>query len=210
MIYDYCFDPEKFLKLREKRKQLIITGKRPSLEDAELFEFNDYLNQIYDYLLYKRRYIFLYLIKSFLQDEIGVNDFYSDYLKLTKQLRKATQSFESLEELKKVKNYSESYPLSILISNINVACDLYDADGFDNPKNDLKDRVMKKYKLYLNSDQAIDVDIELDLIQLEELSSLSLLEAKTKNSNYNDYQVLKEVMIIALIVVLIIFDFLKP
>lgn len=210
MIYNYCFDPEKFLKLREKRKQLIITGKRPSLEDAELFEFNDYLNQIYDYLLYKRRYIFLNLIKSFLQDEIGVNDFYSDYLKLTKQLRKATQSFESLEELKKVKNYSESYPLSILISNINVACDLYDVDGFDNPKNDLKDRVMKKYKLYLNSDQAIDVDIELDLIQLEELSSLSLLEAKTKNSNYNDYQVLKEVMIIALIVVLIIFDFLKP
>lgn len=210
MIYNYSFDPEKYLKLRKKQKQLIGTGQ--SLKEADLLKLIDYSKQIFDYLLYQRRYNFLTLIKNFLQNEIDIDDFYLQYSQLTNKLRKMSQLFSSLEKLKEVINYPESYSLSILISSINIACDLYDRDGFPNPESDFKNLVLYEYKSYLNSDLAIDIDIELDLVQLEELSNPPLLEAeaKTKNSNYNDYQVLREVMIISLIVVPIIFDFLKP
>ena len=211
MIYNYSFDPEKYLKLIKKQQQLIATGTGIGryLKEAERFELEDYSRQIFDYLVYQRRYSFLTLIKNFLQNEIDSDDFYIEYSQLTSKLGKMLLLFSSVEKLKKVQNYPEAYPFSILISSLNLARDLYDVDGFPDPQNDLKNWVLREYKSYLSSDSAIDVDIELDLVQLEGSSNLPLLVSKTKNSNYNDSQVLREVMILGLIVVSIVFYFLK-
>lgn len=211
MIYKYSFDPEKYLELEAKVRFLKRLGQH--LQNADLIELTDYTRQIFNYLMYKRRYDFLILIENFLKNEIDADDFDIQFSELTEELRKKTRSSWSVEDLKKVKNYPESYPLSILIENINISCDIYGMDGFEkfsDPENEFQNWVLNEYKLYLDYDPAIDVKIEPDFVQLQGLSDLPLLEAKTPNFNYNDSQVLRDVLIFFGIIGIPIYCFLKP
>ena len=100
MIYNYSFDPEKYFKLIKKQKQLVATGTGQYLKETELFELDDYSRQIFDYLLYQRRYSFWTLIKNFLQNEIDSDEFHTEYSQLTSKLRKMPLLFSSVEKLK--------------------------------------------------------------------------------------------------------------
>ena len=225
MIFKYSFNAEEYLQLKQKRTKLRRT--KQYLKRSERLKLKDYSDQIFNYCLYQRRYIFLAVIENFLQNKIDNDDFYNYYVGLTYELQRMIQFKLSLEELKEVRNYPESEPLSILISNVNVYCDLYDVDGFpDDENNYLKDLVQDEYTLYLKSDLAIDVNIELDLVQLEEASnpllmdlSPSFIESKNnlvfqesleaKTENYNDSKVLREAMIFFLLLTSIVYYYLK-
>ena len=96
-------------------------------------------------------------------------------------------SSPSLETLKKVQIDPQSSSFSLLIDKIAVSVDVYDMlpddedyEDDDFPKIELKNAVLNQYAIFLKSDSAIDVEIELDSLLIED-SSIVKYECKDSN-----------------------------
>ena len=93
-------------------------------------------------------------------------------------------SSPSLETLKKVQIDPQSSSFSLLIDKIAVSVDVYDMlpddEDYDFPKIELKNAVLNQYAIFLKSDSAIDVEIELNSLLIED-SSIVKYECKDSN-----------------------------
>ena len=165
MISNYPFNPERYFKLLKKEKEL--RKKNQNLNQSELLELICYSNQYFHSLYWEQKDDFLNLIKKFISYELENDDFFIPYKLLEKSF--VVTSDLSLESLKDVKISQNSSTFSILISDLNLACDLYDMlDDFE--EEDLRNSVKKayqKYKKLVLSNSAIDTTAEV-YFELEE------------------------------------------
>ena len=193
------FNPERYLYLKNKRSSLRKQNKY--LTKSERLELSTYSSQYFSYLCWQQRLIFLSLIQKCARGEIQPEDFYIEFHFLWRNNQKLLSS-PSLETLQKVKIVPEAPYFSLLIENIAVSIDLYEfsTDDDDSAEIRLKNAVSKEYAIFLKSDPAIDVEIELDPLLLESSSEVE----------YRDGIALQETMIFFTVVISVVYRFLNP
>ena len=205
--YLFKFNAERYFYLKTKRAFLAKKNINQKLSKSERFELSKYSEQYFYYLCWQQRLSFLNLIQKFIKDELDGVDFFIEFNLLWKANQKLLAS-TSLEMLKKVQidlpslNFTRLISFSLLIDNLNVSVYLFEMSTDDNDSDEieLKNAVLKYYKIFLASDSAIDVEIELDPLLLE---GSSIVE-------YKDSYVLQETMIFFTLVTGITYTLLNP
>ena len=197
----FKFNAERYFYLKSKRASLIKEKNNQQLPKSERSELSNYRRQYFYYLCWKRRLSFLNLIQKFIQDELDSADFYLEFHFLWRDNQKLLGS-PSLEILKKVRIDPQSASFSTLIDNIAVSVDVYEMAPDDDISVDirLKNAVSNEYAIFLESDSAIDVEMELDPFLLKSLSIVK----------YQDTYVLQETMFFFTLLTSVCYTFLNP
>ena len=200
----FKFNAERYFYLQNKENSLIKQNSDQQLSKSELLELSGYTKQYFSYLCWQQRLSFLNLIQKFIKNELDCLDFFIEFNCLWQDNQKLLAS-PSLEMLKRVQIDPQSSSFSILIYNIAVSVDVYEMspnDDDDDPSDEieLKNAVSNEYAIFLESDSAIDVEIELDPLLLE----------GSVNVKYKDNRVLEETMIFFTVVTGVTYTFLNP
>ena len=210
--YKFSFNFERYCELQ--KKSLILTKTGQQLEKLEYAELSDYSRQLVDYLCWQDKNKFLKLIENFLNSELDCLDFDIQFFNLrrSKQELMVSNSFDNMKNIHTLNidtlNIDNQFSNLIeLISGIMVASQLYD-NTLDDDKDGFTEEVYEKtvadlyqrYKKALVYDSAIDVEIKLDPLLLED----------SVNVKYKDNRVLEETMIFFTVVTGVVYTFLNP
>ena len=210
--YKFSFNFQRYFELRKKRRTLILNDQ--NLEKLEYDELSDYSRQLVDYLCWKDKNNFLRLIENFLNSELDCLDFDSQFFDLrdSKQELAVSKYFEKIANIDSINIDSininnQFYNLIELISGIMIAAQLYQNTLDDDKAGFTEERyqetvadLYQRYKKALVYDSAIDVEVEVDPLLLE----------NSVNVKYKDNRVLQETMIFFTVITGVAYTFLNP